>query len=195
MFFLLILENETGHQIDFSQTANRYMTSKIEGLNPPAGTISTSTYAGMNGSYLNNAFIEKRNLVIPMEIFQTGRIVGRDDDKEHFGIIESVKIETDTENGDYLTVSGRFLMCLIERRIIYPTLNFTSLTSYSDIVRTALQENVINTGNRAVPSLSLGSVYGACWEQTIKLQVSYQNLMEWIYTICETIGGIANIRL
>ena len=25
-------------------------------------------------------------------IFQTGRIVGRDDDNEHFGIIESVKI-------------------------------------------------------------------------------------------------------
>ena len=33
-------------------------------LNPPAGTISTSSYAGMNGSYLNNAFIEKRNVVI-----------------------------------------------------------------------------------------------------------------------------------
>ena len=28
-----------------------------------------------------------------IEIFQTGRIIGRDDDKEHFGIIESVKID------------------------------------------------------------------------------------------------------
>ena len=115
-----------------------------------------------------------------MEIFQTGRIVGRDDDKEHFGIIESVKIETDTENGNYLTVSGRFLMCLLERRIIYPTLNFTSLTSYSDIIRTAVQENVINSGNRAIPSLSLGSVSGICWEQKTRLQISYDNLMEWI---------------
>lgn len=44
------------------------MFSKIEGLNPPAGTISTSTYAGMNGSYLNNAFIEKRNVVISFEM-------------------------------------------------------------------------------------------------------------------------------
>ena len=40
------------------------MTSEIDGLYPPAGTVSTSAYAGMNGSYLNNAFIEKRNLVI-----------------------------------------------------------------------------------------------------------------------------------
>lgn len=44
-----------------------------------------------------------------IEIFQTGRIVGRDDDKEHFGLIESVKIETDAEDGDYLIVGGRFL--------------------------------------------------------------------------------------
>lgn len=68
MFYLLFLENETGQQIDLSKTANRFMFSKIEGLNPPAGTISTSSYAGMDGSYLNNAFIEKRNVVIPFEM-------------------------------------------------------------------------------------------------------------------------------
>lgn len=68
MFYSLILENETGQQIDLSRTANRFMFSKIEGLNPPAGIISTSSYAGMDGSYLNNAFIEKRNVVIPFEM-------------------------------------------------------------------------------------------------------------------------------
>ena len=130
-----------------------------------------------------------------LDIFQTGRIVGRDDDREHFGIIESIQLETDTENGDYLTISGRFLMCLLERRIIYPTLSFTSLTSYSDIVRKAVQENAINIGNRNIPSLSLGSVLGICWESKTKLQISYANLMEWIYTVCETVGGTANIRL
>ena len=64
MYFSLVLENENGERLDMTATANQYMTSKIEGLNPPAGTISTSSYAGMNGSYLNNAFIEKRNVVI-----------------------------------------------------------------------------------------------------------------------------------
>ena len=43
-----------------------------------------------------------------IEIFQTGRIVGRDDDKEHFGLIESVELETDAEDGDYLIIKGRF---------------------------------------------------------------------------------------
>ena len=64
MFFTLILENENGEQLDMTTTANQYMTSKIEGLSPPAGTINTSAYAGINGSYLNRAFLEKRNVVI-----------------------------------------------------------------------------------------------------------------------------------
>lgn len=64
MFYSFILENENGDKIDLSKTANQFIFSSIEGLNPPAGTISTSSYAGMDGSYLNNAFIEKRNVVI-----------------------------------------------------------------------------------------------------------------------------------
>ena len=72
MFYTLTLENETGQQIDLSRTANRFMFSKIEGLNPPAGTVSTSSYAGMDGSYLNNAFIEKRNVVIHFEMRGVG---------------------------------------------------------------------------------------------------------------------------
>ena len=113
-----------------------------------------------------------------IEIFRTGRIIGRDDDKEYFGIIESVKIDTDAENGDYLTVSGRFLMCLLERRIIYPTYSATSNTPYSDIVRAVISQNCMNDDNRRIPGLSLGEVSGECWEQTTKLQVSYTNLME-----------------
>ena len=68
MFFTLILENQSGEQINMTTTANKYITSKIDGLNPPAGTISTSTYAGMDGSYLNNSFIEKRNVVISYQM-------------------------------------------------------------------------------------------------------------------------------
>lgn len=130
-----------------------------------------------------------------IEIFQPGRIVGRDDDKEHFGLIESVQIETNAEDGDYLTVSGRFLMCLLERRIIYPTLSFTAETSYTDIVQKAVTDNAIDPGSRKIPGLSLGTVTGECWEQTTKLQISYANLMEWVYKICEMIGGTANVRL
>ena len=130
-----------------------------------------------------------------ISIFHTGRIVGRNDDNQHFGIIESVQINTDVENGDYLTVSGRFLMCLLERRIIYPTYNITAQKAYSNIIREVVTQNALLNDNRRIPGLSLGTVSGTCWEQTTTLQISYANLMEWIYTICEKIGGTANIRL
>lgn len=130
-----------------------------------------------------------------IETFQTGRIVGRDDDKEHFGLIESVELETDSEDGDYLIVKGRFLMCLLERRIIYPTLNFTTMTAYGIIIQKAVENNALTSGNRLIPGLKLEEIQGTCWSQTTKLQVSYENLMKWIFTICEKIGGTANIRL
>ena len=57
-----------------------------------------------------------------VSIFQRGRIVARSDDAQHFGIIESLQLETDAEKGDYLTVTGRFLACLLERRIICPAM-------------------------------------------------------------------------
>ena len=72
MFYTLILENQAGERIDLSETANKFMFNKIEGLSPPPGTISTSSYAGMDGSYLNNAFIEKRNVVIQFQMRGTG---------------------------------------------------------------------------------------------------------------------------
>ena len=86
-------------------------------------------------------------------------------------------------------------MCLLERRIIHPTLSITKATAYSDIVRTAVTLNAIQQDYRRIPRLSLGDISGACWEQTVTLQISYANLMEWVYTICEKIGGTANIRL
>lgn len=130
-----------------------------------------------------------------IEIFQTGRIVGRDDDKEHFGLIESVELETDSEDGDYLIIKGRFLICLLERRIIYPTFNFTKFVSYSQIVMNVVQYNACTSGFRKIPGLVVGCSSGTCWDAKTKLQVSYDNLMEWVYTICEKISGTANIRL
>lgn len=44
MFFKLILENANGDRVDMTATANRYMTSRVEGLNPPTGTISTRVF-------------------------------------------------------------------------------------------------------------------------------------------------------
>ena len=121
-----------------------------------------------------------------VSIFQRGRIVARSDDTQHFGVIESLQLETDAEKGDYLTVTGRFLACLLERRIIYPTI--TANGSYEDIVRKVLSRNVISAGIRNLPGFSMGTVSGDCWQKTARMQVSYDNILEWLYSLCETIG-------
>lgn len=130
-----------------------------------------------------------------LSTFQTGRLIGRSDDKEHYGLIESVQLDTDVENGDYLTVTGRFLMCLLSRRIIYPTLYIKEQTSYGEIIKTAIQQNCLQSGARLLPGLQIGEITGDCWQQETHLQISYMNLMEWIYKLCELVGGTANIQL
>ncbi|MCM1220994.1 MAG: siphovirus ReqiPepy6 Gp37-like family protein [Lachnospiraceae bacterium] len=133
-------------------------------------------------------------------IFKAGRIVGRSDDKQHYGIIEKIHLNADAENGDYLTVSGRFLMSLLARRIIFYTLNFTSETPYHEIIRTAVWRNCLwdeVPGNavRKIPGLQISDISSPCWQKTAHLQISNENLMDWIYQICEIVGGTANIRL
>ena len=58
-----------------------------------------------------------------------------------------------------------------------------------------VQYNACTSGIRKIPGLVVGCSSGTCWNAETKLQVSYDNLMEWVYTICEKIGGTANIRL
>lgn len=133
-----------------------------------------------------------------VQTFRRGRVIGRSDDTKNHGIIEQITLETDAENGDYLTVKGRFLMSLLERRIIYPTVSFTAYRTYSEIVQTVVKKNCIKSwtaAERVIPSLEIGTVSGSCWDEKSVLQISYANLMEWVYTICKQVGGTAQISL
>jgi len=84
---------------------------------------------------------------------------------------------------------------LLSRRIIYPTLSFKTEAAYAEIVQAAVRQNSMLNDNRSIPGLEFGTVTGDCWQKTAQLQVSYENLMEWVFKICELIGGTANIRL
>lgn len=109
--------------------------------------------------------------------------MGRDDDKKYFRLIKYVELKTDAEDGNYLIVKYKFLMCILERRIIYPTFNFTKLVSYSQIVMNVVQYNAYTVNIIKIPGLVVGCSSGSCWNAETKLQVSYDNLMEWVYII------------
>ncbi|MDE5853863.1 MAG: siphovirus ReqiPepy6 Gp37-like family protein, partial [Ruminococcus sp.] len=131
-----------------------------------------------------------------LRTFQRDRIIGRSDDKRHYGIIEKIQLKADAENGDYLTISGRFLMSFLSRRIIFPMHNFTSETSYYEIVKRVVWRNCLSDKSpgerlRNLPGLQISEFSSPCWQKTAQLQVSYENLMEWVYKICEIVGGTA----
>ncbi len=56
------------------------------------------------------------------------------------------------------------------------------------------QIDLFRTANKYMTS-KIGGISGDCWNLTTQLQTNYENLMEWIYKICEIVGGTANIRL
>ncbi len=65
--FELIIENEAGDQLNFSQNG-AFTITDIQGLNPPSATINTSQLALIDGAKFNSAKMNMRNLNIAFAI-------------------------------------------------------------------------------------------------------------------------------
>lgn len=104
-------------------------------------------------------------------------------------IITGRIIHTDVENGDYLTVTGRELKYLLNRRIVW---NMTTLSGTAENgIRKLVTENAIaptgsgtqNVTKRIIPGLVLGASAGLT--DTIEKQVTGDKLDETIVSICK----------
>lgn len=101
-------------------------------------------------------------------------------------VIETVSLETDLEDGDYLTVTGRDLKSLTDRRIVWAQTNLDSKVEYA--VRRLITENVINPTDtaRKMDGIILGAEKG--YTETIRRQITRENLLESIVSILTTYG-------
>lgn len=61
--YSLKVENDRGNTLELTNNPN-YTVFKIEGLNPPQATINSSVNATTDGSKINSARVESRNIVI-----------------------------------------------------------------------------------------------------------------------------------
>lgn len=70
-------------------------------------------------------------------------------------IIKNIRINTDVENGDYLTVTGRELKYLLHQRIVWTQTNLSGKTDLA--IKRLVNENAINpvNVNRVIPNLIL----------------------------------------
>lgn len=111
-------------------------------------------------------------------------------------IIETVKIVTDASEGNVLTVTGRDLTSILDRRIVW---NQTDLNSKIEVaVERLLNENVIN------PDISVRKIPGFVFQKSgdtrldsikVDKQFTGDNLLEAIQTLCATNNVGFEVRL
>lgn len=127
-----------------------------------------------------------------VSLLQVGRYVTRSGSDE-VGIIEKIEVKTTDEEGAMLTVTGRFVKSILDRRLIY-SLSGTSNTAVllrgnvEAAVRSLVKNNAISCtfdSRRNIPMLELGALAGITaviidesGNAAVK-QVSYQNLLEY----------------
>lgn len=141
-------------------------------------------------------------------LLQAGNYVTRPDDLE-VGIIESIAISENPQDGAMITASGRFAKSLLDRRLIYKlsgSVNKPTILrgNVETEVRRLVTENAINCpfdSRRNMPILTLGAlanipqrIVDSSGSATQK-QVSYQNLLEYTEEVLAEYGMAATVIL
>lgn len=62
------IQNSNGQILVLTQKEQTYQVTSIEGLNPPQGTVNTTTIVGMDGALYNSAKLQTREIVITLKI-------------------------------------------------------------------------------------------------------------------------------
>lgn len=104
---------------------------------------------------------------------------------DHVMIIEKLEIDTDVETGNNITITGRSLESLLDRRIVW---NETSLSgSFQDGIEKLLNENVISPSNesRKIPNFKMEkSTDPKITDLTIEAQYKGDNLYDLLTSVC-----------
>lgn len=106
--------------------------------------------------------------------------------QEFFGIIENFELTTSEENGDYVTITGRHVESLLDRRIVAQQTIYNG--TVENYIRKLIDENCINPKDsaRKMPYIQLGKAKG--YTEGITIQCTYDNLLDHIGEVCKSYG-------
>lgn len=110
-------------------------------------------------------------------------------DSDHVMIIEKIQIESDVENGNHVTISGRSLESILDRRIVWKQKTISG--NLQTGIQTLLNEAIISPSdsNRQISNFIFEtSTDTAITSLTIEAQYTGDNLYDVIQTICEDNG-------
>lgn len=107
-------------------------------------------------------------------------------DSEHVMIIEKIKISSDVEEGNHVTITGRSLESILDRRIVWGQKTLSG--NLQNGIKTLLTECIISPSdsNRKIPNFIFeASADETITSLTIDAQYTGDNLYDVIQKICE----------
>lgn len=126
-----------------------------------------------------------------VELLKIGRYLVRDkdiieDDLHNVMIIRELNIKTDVELGNYLTVTGKCLKSILQRRIVWSQTILRG--KIESCLRLLINDNAINPviPERKITQLRLGELKN--FTETMSKQITGDNLGDAIIDICTTYG-------
>ena len=130
-------------------------------------------------------------LYIPAEeklfsYIETGAFLANNE-SDRIMIIEGIKIDTDIEDGNKVTITGRSLESILDRRIIWRQTDFNN-ANLQNAIKSLLNENVISPAisERRIPNVVFqDSTDSRITSLTLTAQYTGDNLLDVINEICE----------
>lgn len=110
------------------------------------------------------------------------------DDSNVAMYVEHIQLNTDQENGDYITISGRSAECILGWRIVIRAVYSSETTTAEYIIRNLIQQqliyNPIIINPRAIEWLELGPDNE--WDDKVTRQFTGKSLLSIVQEICVT---------
>lgn len=127
-----------------------------------------------------------------IELLQKGNFVVRADDEDMMCRIETVELDTNAEEGDYLIVSGYDCRKILNQRIIWSQTNYTGTAE--NFIRKIINENVISPSlsRRQISNFRLATARG--FTEALEIQSTYDYLFDKIQTVSETYGYGSRVK-
>lgn len=134
------------------------------------GVSENQTSISWHRRYFDTGSFEIHTPITPenVRLYQLNNIVWLQGAVEA-GVIEDLKLE-ETNNINEITVKGRFLESYMDRRVIYPTVNFEGKT---EVAMRKLVDDLIDP----FPFVELGELQG--YDDEVNFQVSWKNLLDF----------------
>lgn len=111
-----------------------------------------------------------------------GVIISRDDTQRAM-YAEKMKLTTSAEDGDYLTISGRSIECVLSRRLV-PEQTIIQYPSFVTGLYYLVYNNVIEPSNqmRKIPFVVFKTL--PSWQESIDMQITGKDLLTVYESIC-----------